>query len=538
MRALPLFMLVASGCAGATAAEPRGSPRGLVATASPPLAALDASVNAEPAEAAAPPDGARRPSEPAQALPRVATDEPTSAAPRLTSQGYVTWIWPRAKARGRFIGYVRVGQSVALRSPELVRGEGCAGGFYAIEPRGFVCRDRTVTLDPSPRFVEAARLTESSPGPHPFRYAISNGAPMYNRVPTEAEQRRTERPLGPAGQFKKLSRTLAAHEDLAVTEPITATEPLPAFLRGGEPVNPARLGLVARSIPWGSMLSFQRVFDVDGRAFLLSTDNTLVPADRARRFEPSSFRGTRLDAETKLPIAWVRGVERAKWRQSAGATMSPTGAAFPVRSFVELTGQSIEQNGKRWLETRETDPSAPGEQLFIAERDAAVVSAASKRPIGLGSVHKWILVRITQGTLVAYEGLSPVYTTLISPGAGGVPVAGQDPVKASTTPLGVYFVTFKDRAATMSPDKDPENRTFWIADVPHTQYFDPPFALHAAYWHERFGEPTSAGCINLSPIDAEALFRWSDPPVPDGWQGATGAGAPENGPTTAIVVRR
>jgi lipoprotein-anchoring transpeptidase ErfK/SrfK len=158
--------------------------------------------------------------------------------------------------------------------------------------------------------------------------------------------------------------------------------------------------------------------------------------------------------------------------------------------------------------------------------------------MGVGSSRKWVIVRISRGTLVAYEGLEPVYATLVSPGKGGVPSPGVDPVAAGTTPLGVYHVTFKDRAATMSPDTDPAHRTFWIADVPHTQYFNPPFALHAAYWHERFGEPTSAGCINLSPIDADELFSWSDPPVPDGWEGATGAGAPENGPTTAVVVRR
>jgi len=70
---------------------------------------------------------------------------------------------------------------------------------------------------------------------------------------------------------------------------------------------------------------------------------------------------------------------------------------------------------------------------------------------------------------------------------------------------------------------------------PYTQYFDPPFALHAAFWHDRFGEPTSAGCVNVSPADAQLLFEWSDPPVPEDWQGA---GARENGPMTAIVIRR
>ena len=79
--------------------------------------------------------------------------------------------------------------------------------------------------------------------------------------------------------------------------------------------------------------------------------------------------------------------------------------------------------------------------------------------------------------------------------------------------LGTYTTTFKDRAATMSPEKG-DNRSFWIADVPYTQYFNPPFALHASYWHERFGEPTSAGCVNLSPLDAQTMFEWSDPQVP------------------------
>ena len=110
--------------------------------------------------------------------------------------------------------------------------------------------------------------------------------------------------------------------------------------------------------------------------------------------------------------------------------------------------------------------------------------------------------------------------------------------RSATTPTGTYNITFKDRAATMSPETG-ENRSFWIQDVPWTQYFNPPFALHAAFWHERFGEPTSAGCVNLSPVDAQWVFEWSDPQVPAGWQGATGAGATSaNGPTTAVVVQR
>jgi lipoprotein-anchoring transpeptidase ErfK/SrfK len=189
----------------------------------------------------------------------------------------------------------------------------------------------------------------------------------------------------------------------------------------------------------------------------------------------------------------------------------------------------------RYLETRERHEGQP---VFIAEGDATVVREPEHLPFAVRPTQKWILVSITQGTLVAYEGSRAVYATLVSPGRGGVPTPGRDLVEASTTPLGTYTLTFKDRAATMSPEFPAEPLHHWIADVPFTQYFNPPFALHSAFWHERFGEPASGGCINLAPIDAEVLFAWSDPPVPPEWQGATGAGAPENGPTTRIVIRR
>jgi hypothetical protein len=216
--------------------------------------------------------------------------------------------------------------------------------------------------------------------------------------------------------------------------------------------------------------------------------------------------------------------------------LEPTGGAWPVRSFVQLAGAAVEHEGKRWLQTQDRD--ADGAPLFVSARDATVAEAAAKLPTGVPPGRKWIEVSITRGTLVAYEGLTPVYATLISPGRGGVPVPGHDAVENSTTPLGTYNVTFKDRAVTMSPDRPGSPLIHSIADVPHVQYFKAPFALHAAFWHERFGEPASAGCINASPLDAEALFQWTDPEVPEEWQGATGAGAPGGGSTTAIVVRR
>ncbi|AKT37826.1 L,D-transpeptidase [Chondromyces crocatus] len=460
---------------------------------------------------------------------------PVDDRPRLTSQGYVTWIWPTPARGDKYLGYVRNGGSVALRSTEAVRGQGCPGGYLPVEPRGYVCVDRTVTLAPASRSVAIAEATQGKVGAFPYRYALSNGAPMYNRIPSRAEQARFEAKFGKVGSFRPLPKTLSGHEALAVVEPIPATDGLPEFLSGGQGLSD-RMGLVRQDIPLGSMVSFTRVFEAEGRAWLMSADNTLVPADRVRPFKPSTFQGVRLGGEVKLPIAWFRKEARPRWRATAGGGLEAAGGSFEVRTFVQLTGQRVERGGRVFLETRERD--AGGAALFVAEDDATVVEAREKLPGGVAEGQKWIHVRVTQGTLTAYVGNTPVFATLMSPGAGGVSVPGRDPVKDSTTPRGTFYVTFKDRAATMSPEKG-ENRSFWIADVPHTQYFNPPFALHAAYWHERFGEPTSAGCVNVSPIDAEWLFGWSDPQVPEGWQGVTGAGATkENGPTTAIVVHR
>jgi lipoprotein-anchoring transpeptidase ErfK/SrfK len=479
-------------------------------------------------------------SAPATASASATTAAPVSApapsGPRIYAVEGIPWIFPTPEKKGeRYLGYIRVGESVALKKPEPVRGPGCARGFWSIEPRGYVCNDMLVSRDPPPELKPAFDATLPIGGPFPYKYAISNGTPMYNRVPTRVEQARVERPYGPAGKYVPLSKFLAAHEDLATDEPIAPTDPLPAFLEGNRWTRPGRFDLVRQKIPRGSMLSYTKAFAVEGRTFLLSVDLTVVPADRVRPFKPSTFHGVRLGGDVDLPIAWFRKTPRPKFRKLEAGGVEPVGTSvFPARSYAQLTGVKANVDGVEYLETKEREGGQP---VWVKASDATVVERRDKLPFGVREGIKWVHVRITQGTLVAYEGLRPVYATLISPGSGGVPVKGIDPVKASTTPTGTFYVTFKDRAATMSPETG-EDRSFWIADVPHTQYFNPPFALHASYWHERFGEPTSAGCVNLSPLDAESLFQWSDPPVPPGWQGAAGAGAPENGPTTAVVVSR
>ncbi len=466
------------------------------------------------------------------ALGALAQEAAAPRAPtRIWSKGFTTWIYPEAKkSEKRRLGYVRVGESVQLAESAPIKGPGCPGGFYAVEPFGFVCHDRTTSLSLSGRYLKAMQLAVTGSRLLPFGYALSNGTPMYRRLPSPEEWKKEERGFGAAGSFKPQSWGNRGHEKLAEVRAIPATDALPWFLaNGGAAGSDKPQGLVRRIIPHGSMLAYTKAFSHAGRTFLLSADGTVVPADRVRPFRESSFAGTPLGSGVELPLAYFVAKPRPKYRKQADGSMVATGQTFQVRTFVELRPGApiVEHAGKRYLETKQGE--------WVAEKDASVIKRRDKLPFGVAEDEKYIIFSITQGTLVAYEGRRPVYATLASPGAGGVPIKGKDPVKMSTTPMGAYRITFKHVAATMSPEIG-ENRSFWIADVPYTQYFNAPFALHTAYWHENFGEPMSAGCVNVSPRDGKWLFDWTDPKVPKDWNGSAPVGPLGKG--TWVVITR
>ncbi|MCC6900272.1 MAG: L,D-transpeptidase [Polyangiaceae bacterium] len=65
-----------------------------------------------------------------------------------------------------------------------------------------------------------------------------------------------------------------------------------------------------------------------------------------------------------------------------------------------------------------------------------------------------------------------------------------------------------------------------------------PFALHAAYWHDRFGEPKSGGCVNLSVRDAKWLFDWTAPCAPETWHSVRSSGAAARSRRTSVHGHR
>ncbi len=105
---------------------------------------------------------------------------------------------------------------------------------------------------------------------------------------------------------------------------------------------------------------------------------------------------------------------------------------------------------------------------------------------------RWINVDLSAQTLTAYEGDTPVRTTLVSTGLPRTP-----------TPVGQYRIYVKLFKTDMrGPD-------YHLRDVPYTMYFHGGYGIHGTYWHSNFGQPMSAGCVNLPTAEAEWLFHWA-----------------------------
>jgi LysM repeat protein len=110
---------------------------------------------------------------------------------------------------------------------------------------------------------------------------------------------------------------------------------------------------------------------------------------------------------------------------------------------------------------------------------------------------KWFDVDLSDQTITAYEGDTPVYTSRVSSGTWRYP-----------TVIGTYRIYAKYVRTKMEGGQGTSDY-YYIPDVPFTMYFYGGYALHGAYWHNNFGNPMSHGCVNL-PVDvAKWMFEWA-----------------------------
>lgn len=124
----------------------------------------------------------------------------------------------------------------------------------------------------------------------------------------------------------------------------------------------------------------------------------------------------------------------------------------------------------------------------IAQRKTTVETISDLKLSG----ERWIEIDLSKQRLYAWEGDRQVYAIIVSTGKASTP-----------TPTGVFAIQTRHRYARM------QGYDYDVPDVPYTMYYYRGYAIHGAYWHNRFGTPVSHGCTNVAVNHARWLFNWA-----------------------------
>lgn len=481
-----LTLGLVTGCeAAADPPMPRSRAPGI--TAAPSLD--EAAPESAPAGTASAGDATVEPAEAWEA--EAITDE------RLASIATETSIYEGPRWGSRRLGYLRAGATVRRARIPAAAGGRCPEGWYRIEPRGYVCVGALATLDlHHPVVVASARRPRLDDIPYPYVLTRSSAAaPLYARLPTRRDQSRFEHDL--ASHLLKVP---------GVGPGFPSPDLIPTWLEGnraapslGNRWHGADRVLLDRARPRAGYALLTTV-EQTGRRFGVTTGLEVIPLDRTQAVVPSTFSGIAL-GEVTLPIAFVRA--RGAFRVIDDPNGITPGAPLAYREAVAVTDETRALGGVEYLVAKDG--------TLIPAYQTVVIKPFRRLPAWSSDDVKWIDVSIPKQTLVAYEGTTPVYATLVSTGVGGT----GDPKETHATVQGAFRIYEKHVSVTM--DGRESSDSFDLRDVPFVQYFNEGYALHAAYWHDDFGHLHSHGCVNLAPRDAAWLFRWSDPRIPEGW---------------------
>ncbi|MEM1414728.1 MAG: L,D-transpeptidase family protein [Myxococcota bacterium] len=411
------------------------------------------------------------------------------------------------------VGWLRTSARVRLAGPE----GSCEGGrWYRVHPTGFVCgkADELAVGDTPPEVEEpteygwhdtptqaeqaAARgAVVLPPGPRrddalPYDYFFvkERAVPEYHRLPSRNEQRAA------AAKGERFLSLLADDERRAR-----------AYLDGADD-GPPGTAVTHRYLNRGFYVASTGAELRARRRFVRSTQGRYVKASRLEKRTGSAFTGVELSGEVGLPVAWaLRPATLLRAEESEDGSVS----------FVadeELPRVERQDRLLGWKGTR----NVGGSVYHVIETEAgerflrswwATLAEPVERPAEVGAEEPWVHVDLGSQTLVLYEGDAPRYATLVSTGTEGF-----------ETPTGLFEIRRKHVTDTMSNIGDGADDAYRIEDVPWTQYFEGSFALHAAFWHGRFGTARSHGCVNLAPADAHRVFSHTWPTLPEGWHGA------------------
>jgi hypothetical protein len=273
--------------------------------------------------------------------------------------------------------------------------------------------------------------------------------------------------------------------------------------------DPAQMSPARHLLAYNTWVSIKDEVKTEQHAWYRIGEHEYVLSGDVWVGSPSTFHGVSIGRGQWPPLGFVLVDElNVRSKPDVAADSLYTLARYTV---IKTHGQTI-VDGETWYRI--------GRNQYV-NSDYVRVVARIRRPDGIAPGDRWIAVNLAEQTLAAYEGDRMVFATLVSTG-----------LPWWQTPEGLFRIWTKIRISNMSRTT-PEGGYYYLQDVPWTMYFQGPYGLHAAYWHDGFGYQRSRGCVNLSPRDARWLFEWAAPSLQEEQQAVFST---EENPGTWVYV--
>jgi len=160
---------------------------------------------------------------------------------------------------------------------------------------------------------------------------------------------------------------------------------------------------------------------------------------------------------------------------------------------------------------------------IVKTPSSLLAESAEQRVLSATTSNKWVDINLTEQKMRAYEDNNLVYEFPVSSGLPWTP-----------TIKGDFNVWFKIKYTRMTGGSVEAGNYYDLPNVPFNMFFYKDYALHGAYWHNNFGHQMSHGCVNMRPADAEKIFYWTDPPLPEGQNAVMTASTKTQG--TRVIV--
>lgn len=162
----------------------------------------------------------------------------------------------------------------------------------------------------------------------------------------------------------------------------------------------------------------------------------------------------------------------------------------------------VSEAGETWYRLIEPYGSY-GDRFWGTAEAFKPIAPEEVQPISATVENKRIEVNLARQTLSCFEDDREIYFARISSGR-----VGQE------TPIGQHFQIYW-KLVSVHMSAGTTGAGYDLVGVGWPTFFaSGGIAIHSTFWHNDFGVPTSAGCVNAAPEDARFVSLWSSPRVP------------------------